>query len=155
MGALKIGKALLIAWAAIASLGVAYMGIKSGLLIGELRTTKGDLQEAQSANDDWSDAAALLQSSLDTCESQFETVQNSAARDRNKRNAEIAALEQRLKETQSDLSQTLHDEATPELAACLPLSVPDRSLDRLRTAADNAARAGGDRAPGVDASAGG
>ena len=155
MGALKIGKALLIAWAAIASLGVAYMGIKSGFMVGELRTTKADLQEAQEANDEWSDASALLQSSLDVCEAQFETVQNTAAQDRNERNAEIAALEQRLKETQSDLSQTLDDEATPELAACLPLAVPDNSFDRLRAAADRAARAGGDGAPSVDSGAGG
>ena len=144
MGALKIGKALLIAWAAIASLGVAYMGIKSGFMVGELRTTKADLQEAQDANDAWTVASAVLQTDLDVCEAQFAGVQNAAAQDRNKRNAEIAALEQRLKETQSDLSQTLDDEATPELAACLPMSVPDNSLERLRAAADNAARAGGD-----------
>ena len=155
MGALKIGKALLIAWAAIASLGVAYMGIKSGFMVGELRTTKADLQEAQEANDEWSDSSALLQSSLDVCEAQFETVENTAARDRNKRNAEIAALEQRLKETQSDLSQTLDDEATPELAACLPLAVPGNSFERLRSAADRAARAGGSREAGVDSGAGG
>ena len=150
MGALNIGRIVLIAWAAIASLGVAYMGIKSGFMVGELRTTKADLIEAQEANKAWSKASDLLQASLDLCETQFATVRDTAAQDRNRREAEIAALERRLQETQNDLSDTLQGEATPELAACLPLPVPGNTFERLRAEADNAARSGGDRAPGVD-----
>ena len=144
MDALKIGQIVLISWAALASLGVAYMGVKSGWMVGELRTTKADLQEAQTANDAWAATSGVLQAKLDTCEAQFASVQDSAAQDRNRRVAEVATLEKRLQETKSELSDLLDEEATPELAACLPLAVPGRSLERLRSAADNAARAGRD-----------
>lgn len=141
-------------WAAGASALAIYLGMRTGWTIAEIRTTKADLFEAQAANDEWSAEAARLQTALDACEAEFASVRDAHERDRNRWQSQRQALASRLQETEHDLATALREEASPELAACLHLPVPDRTAGGLRAAADRAAAAYGDGAKGLGAGTG-
>lgn len=146
-------RALLVAWAAIASLGVAAIGVYHAQTLGKLRTAQADLRESWRVNDSFAATLTTLRGDLSTCEQEFADATETAEAERLRRTAEITALERRLQETRNALDTDLQA-AGPALAACLDMPVPGAAYDRLLDAADRAAGTDRGRAPGMDAGAG-
>lgn len=149
LAALNIPRALLIAWASIASLGVAGIAVYHANTLGKLRAAQADLREAWRVNDSFGVTLDTLRADLRLCERQWAQAVTTAEADRLARTIEITALAERLQETRNALDTDLHA-AGPALAACLDMPVPDPAVERLRAAADRAARAGAGTAAGLD-----